>query len=115
MSAVLYGLPNCDATSRARKLLKELGVKFLFHDLRADGLDGEKLKHWIEIAGWEKLLNKKSTTWRQLNEKVMHVPLDSTSVYALISEHITLMKRPVLEMGKELLVGNEVLSGKINQ
>ena len=109
MSTVLYGLPNCDGTTEARRSLERNGIRFSFHDIRVNGMDAEKLRSWIQTAGWEKLLNKKSTTWKQLADQVKNISLDNATVHKLIIENITLMKRPVLEAGETLMIGKEAV------
>lgn len=63
---ILYGIKQCDTVKKARKWLQSQGVEFIFHDMRTDGLDNDELASWIKSAGWETLLNRRSTTWRQL-------------------------------------------------
>ena len=63
---IVYGLKSCDACRKARKALA--GREHRFHDLREDGLDAAMLDRWIGALGWEALLNRRSTTWRALDE-----------------------------------------------
>ena len=69
MAMILYGISNCDTVKKARRWLDEQGVAYRFHDVRKDGLDAERLQHWIDALGWEKLLNKAGTTFRKLPEE----------------------------------------------
>lgn len=100
----LYGIKNCDTVKKARKWLDAAGIDYRFHDFRADGLDREKLNAWIEAVGWEHLVNRRSTTWRQLPEAVKE-NINEKNVLDLLIEQPTLIKRPVLEKGGEIRVG----------
>ena len=62
----LFGLKNCDTCKKALKALKDAGHQPDFHDVRVDGVTRAYLAKWAKAAGWEKLLNTRSTTWRGL-------------------------------------------------
>ena len=66
MNIVLYGIPNCDTVKKARAWLADNGVAYKFHDFKKDGVPANRLDGWIAQAGWEKLVNRKGTTWRKL-------------------------------------------------
>lgn len=100
----LYGIKNCDTVKKARTWLEQHDVKYRFHDLRSDGLDEPTLQGWIKAVGWETLLNTRSTTWRQLPDASKRVASASQALPLLIA-HPTLIKRPVLQHGKTVLVG----------
>lgn len=100
----LYGIPNCDTCKKARRWLEQHGVEYRFHDVRADGLSSELLQRFIERLGWEKLLNKSSTSWRQLRPE-QQANLDADKAKALMLETPTLLKRPILDAAGGLLVG----------
>jgi len=101
---VIYGLKNCDSCRKAAKLLEAGGRPFRFHDLRADGLPRDRLDYWLATAGWEVLLNRRSTTWRDLPE-AEKAGLDAAKAARLLERHLTLVKRPVVEAGERLVVG----------
>jgi Spx/MgsR family transcriptional regulator len=101
---VIYGLKNCDSCRKAAKLLQAGGRPCRFHDLRADGLPADRLDDWLRRVGWQALLNRRSTTWRGLPEEEKK-NLDAPRAARLLAEHPTLIKRPVVEAGGDLLVG----------
>lgn len=105
---VVYGLKNCDSCRKATKLLEAAGRPFRFHDLRADGLPRDRLARWLAKAGWEALLNRRSTTWRDLPE-ADKAGLDAAKAARLLEGHPTLIKRPVVETGDE--AGDTLLIG----
>ena len=63
-----YGLKTCDTCRKARKALDAAGVKYSYKDVRDDGVTKTQLTKWAKAAGWDKLLNKSSTTWRGLSD-----------------------------------------------
>jgi Spx/MgsR family transcriptional regulator len=75
-----------------------------FHDLRKDGIEFRTLERWSRRISWEKLLNTRSLTWRRLPE-VDRAELDKDNAIALMLEHPTLIKRPILESAKFIAVG----------
>ena len=100
----VYGLRNCDTCRKALRWVKTEGIEHRFHDLRSDGLDGSTLANWIEVIGWEALLNRRSSTWRNLadNDKA---GVDKTKATALMLANPTLIKRPVFGMDGNVLTG----------
>ena len=100
----IYGIPNCDTMKKARKWLEANDVDYDFHDYKKLGVPDEKLKRWVKQAGWEKLLNKRGTTWRKLDHKVKD-SIDEQLAIKIMLENPSIIKRPVLESGKTLLVG----------
>lgn len=100
----LYGIKTCDTCRKALKWLDGEGIAHRYHDLRADGLTPAQVSAWVKARGWESVLNRRSTTWRDLPEDA-RAGLDVKSATALMLEHPTLVKRPVIDTGKEILIG----------
>jgi Spx/MgsR family transcriptional regulator len=100
----LYGLATCDTTRAARKWLDSQGVAHRFHDVREDGLTRSVVEGWVKQLGWEKVLNKASTTWRGLPEADKQ-GVDQKRAIALLLANPTLVKRPVLDRGGTLALG----------
>lgn len=101
---VIYGLKNCDSCRKARSQAAGAGVAHRFHDLRADGLPPGGLDRWLAAVGWEALLNRRGTTWRALPEAEKG-ELDAAAAADLMARHPALIKRPVIEMGDDVIVG----------
>ncbi|NII12359.1 Spx/MgsR family RNA polymerase-binding regulatory protein [Oleiagrimonas sp. C23AA] len=96
---VLYGLPNCDTCKKARNWLNRFDIEHHFVDYRANPVPAATLKAWAaQLGGWEKLINKASTTWRNLLPQRKN-PGSDPEWTLLIKEHPALVKRPVLVMG----------------
>ena len=100
----LYGIKNCDSCRKAQKWLDENDIEFVFHDLRVDGLEIQMLERWSGKIDWHKLLNTRSTTWRQLPEKDRE-NISKSKALSLMLQHPTLVKRPVLESADFIAVG----------
>ena len=101
---VLYGIPNCDTIKKAKKWLESNDVEYQFHDFRKDGLEAKQLQAWSKQVGWEVLLNKRGTTWRQLPEETKN-SMNEASALALMLDQPAMIKRPVLEIGNKIHVG----------
>ncbi|RRI05522.1 ArsC family reductase [Mesorhizobium tamadayense] len=104
MTIVMYGITNCDTIKKARVWLESHDVAYRFHDYRAEGIEAQRLNGWVGKIGWEKLLNKASTTFRELSEKDKEA-LDEKKAKTLMLAKPTMIKRPVLEVGERILVG----------
>jgi arsenate reductase len=97
-------IASCDTCRKARRWLDAHGADYRVHDLREDGLDIQTLERWADRADWQTLLNTKSLTWRRLPE-VDRTNVTRDRALALMLDQPTLVKRPVLEHGKSVVVG----------
>ncbi len=104
MTLTLYGIPNCDTVKKARTYLDARGVSFAFHDYKKVGVAQEHLARWASQVGWERLLNKAGTTFKKLPD-ADKADIDATKAIALMVANPSMIKRPVVEGGKALLVG----------
>lgn len=93
----LYGIPNCDTVKRARDWLATRGVAHEFHDFKKAGVPTDRLQAWVDAAGWERVLNRKGTTWRKLDPAQQASVVDATSARALMRAQASVIKRPVVE------------------
>jgi Spx/MgsR family transcriptional regulator len=104
MPITLYGIKNCDTVKKARRWLEDNGQEFTFHDVRTDGLDKTEVKRWLREAGFDVVVNKRSTTWKQLDD-VQKDGLSEANSLDLLLANPTLIKRPVLTINNTVLVG----------
>jgi arsenate reductase len=100
----LYGIKNCDTVKKARTWLEQNNVDYHFHDFRADGLTVAQVNAWVAEIGLETLVNKRSTTWKELDEAIK-TNFNEANAATIISENPTLIKRPLLDTGKQKHVG----------
>jgi len=104
MSVTLYGIKNCDTMKKARAWLDAHNVAYRFHDYKASGIDREQLERWCKRASWETLLNRAGTTFRQLPDDDK-TNLDERKAIALMLAQPSMIKRPVLQIGSDIVVG----------
>lgn len=107
MQVEMYGIPNCDTIKKARNWLEGKGVGYTFHDYKKEGVDTKLLASWCEAVGWETLLNRRGTTWRKLPESDKE-SVDQAKTIALMVKHPSMIKRPVLITGSQVVVGFSV-------
>jgi arsenate reductase len=93
----LYGIPHCDSVRRARAALASATVESAFHDFKRDGLPADRLDAWLDSVGWETLLNRRGTTWRQLGDAERALVVDRASARDALLARPSLVKRPVVE------------------
>jgi len=101
----VYGITNCDSVKKAVDLFKKNNIPFYFHDLKRDGIDVITLNEWVKKAGLEKMINKKSTTWRNLPQDVKEKMDNKKRAVTIMQQQNTIIKRPVLEKDNELFFG----------
>lgn len=107
----LYGIKNCDTVKKARKWLEANSVAFEFHDFKTQNLAEADLQGWLQALGPEKVVNKRSTTWKQLSDeqKAYFSAADnkglSADAVSIIIANPTLVKRPVLKHEGGISVG----------
>lgn len=100
----LYGIRNCDTVKKARAWLERRGVEYRFHDYKTAGIEVIKLRRWCDEVGWETLLNRSGTTFRKL-ASAERESMDEKRAMALMLAQPSVIKRPVLELGKRTVVG----------
>jgi Spx/MgsR family transcriptional regulator len=105
MGITLYGIPNCDTVKKARAFLTEQGVAHEFHDFKKQGVPVPHLDRWLGEIGWEKLVNRKGTTWRRFDAATQEAVKDAASAKALMLAQPSVIKRPVVEWGGQTTVG----------
>lgn len=102
---IVYGIPNCNTVKKAIDWLKANDIPFEFHDYKKKGISPEKLKQWADGHGWEALLNRKGTTWRQLPDEIKLSVDNEEAALELMREKTSVIKRPVIEHGDLFLIG----------
>lgn len=85
--------------------LKKNNTAFSFHDYKQKGISEKKLEEWCDQAGLERIFNKRSTTWKELPASEQKKAAGQASAIKLMTEHNSIIKRPIIEKGNNLLVG----------
>ena len=99
----VYGIKQCDTCRKALKWLTAQGLEHRFHDFRADGLSRDTLRDWLESSFADKLINRRSTTWRQLTDRQRQS--EGEDLLNLLLQNPTLIKRPVFVADDIITVG----------
>ncbi|GAB4147210.1 MAG: arsenate reductase [Sphingomonadales bacterium] len=100
---VIYGISNCDTVKKARAWLTAQGIGHRFHDFRRDGVPQDRLALWLTELGADRVINRRGTTWRKLDAAAQ--TRAETDALGLLSDHPSLIKRPVLEGKTWLSIG----------
>ena len=101
---ILYGISNCDTVKKAKNWLETNNIDYRFHDFRKQGLESEIVQDWLNQIPWDQLLNKRSTTWRNLDPEVQQ-SVNAETVVQLLVANPTLIKRPVLTVNGIINIG----------
>jgi Spx/MgsR family transcriptional regulator len=104
MTITMYGIKNCDTVRAARSWLKDREVDYRFVDFRADRLQPATVQDWFDRAGWRTVLNTASTGYRALPD-AEKAAVDEARARSMILADPTIVKRPVLDLGEQLLFG----------
>ena len=100
----IYGIKNCDTMKKARAWLDGHGVAYGFHDYKTAGIERGRLEGWAAKVGWESLLNRAGTTFRKLPD-AEKADLTQAKAIGLMLAQPSMIKRPVLETDRRLIVG----------
>lgn len=103
-AVTIHGIKACDTMKKARDWLERRGVAYGFHDYKAAGVDRAVLEDWSRRVGWEALLNRSGTTFRKLPE-TNKAGLNEARAIVLMLAQPAMIKRPVLEVDDQLIVG----------
>jgi Spx/MgsR family transcriptional regulator len=103
-SLTLYGIASCDTVRKAKAWLDNQHIEFAFHDYRKQGLDQQQLRSMISALGWEAMLNRRGTTWRNLPDTVKQ-QIGQDSAIRVMLDNPAIIKRPILARDNRLHVG----------
>lgn len=104
MTTTMFGIPNCDTIKKAKKWLEAEGIAYEFHDYRKQGVDAALVAEFCDALGWEVVLNKRGTTFRQLTQEQKD-SLNQENAIKLLVENPAMIKRPILKVNDQLHVG----------
>lgn len=93
--AEIYGIKNCDTMKKALKWMDDRGVGYVFHDYKKEGADAGVLSQAIAEHGWENVINRRGTTWRNLPEDIK-AAMDETLALKIAQDNPSIIKRPLL-------------------
>ena len=109
----VYAIPNCNTVKKALDWLQKNKIAYEFHDYKKKGITATILTNWCKQVGWEALVNKKGTTWRQLTPDIQASISTQKAAIALMMEKTSIIKRPLIEEeGKILVLGFDEIEYK---
>lgn len=91
----LYGINNCDTVKKAQKWLTANNINYEFYDFKKQPLTHELLTQFVELNNWSTLLNKRSTSYRNLSDDIKNNLTDEIAFEQVLTQP-TLLKRPLL-------------------
>ena len=101
----LYGISNCETVKKARAWLDSKHIRYEFVDFKKVPPSAAQVKQWIDVLGADSVVNRRGTTWRKLDPAVQARAETKAGAVAVLVEHPSAIKRPVIEAGKDLLIG----------
>lgn len=104
MPTIIYGIKNCDTMKNALRWLAEKNIDVSFHDYKKQGVDRDVLQKAIDQKGWEQVINRKGTTWRQLPQETKDT-MNAQRAMRIASENPSIIKRPLLLRGDTVHLG----------
>lgn len=107
MMTTVYGIPNCSSVKKVRTFLEEQQIAYDFIDFKKHAPDETLIRAWLQQISLEKLLNKRGTTWRKLDETTQAQAQTEAGAIALMIANPSVIKRPVLAHQEKFYVGVE--------
>lgn len=99
----LYGIPNCNTVKKAIDWLKKNEIAFTFHDYKKKGISNQTLQKWIAEVGWERLVNKRGSTFKNLDDTLKLSINNADAAIALMMGKTSVIKRPIIENGNKIV------------
>lgn len=99
-----YGIKNCDTMKKAFVWFDDHNIAYDFHDYKKHGVDQAFLEQVLTSHGWETILNRRGTTWRQLPDAIKQA-MDNKSALQTAIDNPSIIKRPLIANNDEILIG----------
>ncbi|WP_296207366.1 Spx/MgsR family RNA polymerase-binding regulatory protein [Psychrobacter sp. UBA3480] len=98
MTITIYGIKSCSTMKKAFTKLNDLDVSYDFHDYKKQGIEKETVQRWVNELGIDKVLNKRGTTWRKLDDSQKQAAdANVDNAIDLLVENTSMIKRPIVE------------------
>lgn len=101
----IYGIKNCETVKKALNALDAKGLKYEFHDYKKLGVEAAKIQEWLKDVDLAVLVNKKGTTYKKLSDEAKVALENAKTAIPVMMEHTSVIKRPILEAKKKLIIG----------
>ena len=101
----LYLSPSCTSCRKARVWFNSYGVPFEEHNILTQPMTAEDLKSTLAKTenGTEDIISTRSKVFQKLNVDVDELTMNQ--LIALISEHPSLLRRPIIVDEKRMQIG----------
>lgn len=100
----IYHLSTCSTCQRIIKELQPL-TGFELQDIKTEPISRNQLEEMHNLSnGYEALFSKRAVLYRERELKNQHLKEDDFK--ALILEHYTFLKRPVILVNDQIFIGN---------
>lgn len=100
----IYGIRNCDTIKKTLAWFDSQNANYVFVDYKKTPPTQDLLRAWLPHVGWENLLNKRGTTWRNIDD-ARKADLTPEKAIELMIENPSMIKRPLIEQGGLAAVG----------
>lgn len=100
----IYGIKNCDTVKKATKWFDKNNIEYIFFDFKKQTLTSDLLSKFVNKSTWDVLLNKRSTTFRNLPDEIKNNLTDEVMFQAVLAQP-TLLKRPLIDHKNGFQVG----------
>lgn len=99
--------PKCSTCSKAKNWLESRGIAFEERNIKEAKPTAEELQQWHRLSGLplKSFFNTSGLIYRSQNLKERIPTLAEEQLYQLLASDGMLVKRPILVIGKEVLVG----------
>jgi arsenate reductase len=102
---IIYGIKNCDTMKKAFTWLEDNGVAYTFHDYKEKGISRHKIEEWMKHKNLDELINMKGTTYKGLTDAEKKSTSNPEKAIELMMANTSMIKRPLVEKGKEIILG----------
>lgn len=100
----IYLLPSCQTCQRILKTVEQVG-KWTIRDIKSEPLtEAEVDAMAASVGSYEDIFSRRAVLYRQRDLK--NQSLTEEDYKALILEHYTFLKRPVMQVGTKYFAGN---------
>ncbi len=95
----IYGIHNCDTMQKAIKWLNAKDIQYEFHNYKEAGVSRALLERWLQHFPIDKLVNTRSTTYRELPDEERASITDKAKAITMMMNNTSVIKRPVWDLG----------------
>ncbi|MFO7825226.1 MAG: Spx/MgsR family RNA polymerase-binding regulatory protein [Cyclobacterium sp.] len=96
MKTKIYGIKNCNTMKKTFALFEAEGRPYDFVDYKKQPPDAALLESFIDTLGLEKVVNKRGTTYKRLDESAKRDLESKSTAIARLQEKSSMIKRPIL-------------------